>query len=462
MNVRKIALLFAILATGAFLETAFQVRSHVGIGPSGCRVIGGRFYGASYRFEESAGQALRAGQPVEVENAFGAVRVVAGPPGEARIALAKVVYLPTEDQAREFAQGIKLLADESGRTVRIRTNREELQRGRDIGFETHFTITVPPDTPVSVKNEHGEVQVEDVASAVVDSSFDSLRVVRVAGSASLKSRHGDVRVTGIGGDLRLESRHGGVEVKEVAGKATVDVHNGDVSVEDTGALEVEVKHGSLKAARVKGDLDVRGEHAGVEASEVTGAARVASSYGSVTVQGVGGDAQLRAQHGGVTAQDVKGSLRADASFDQVKLERIGGPIEVEVEHGGLEARTVGKGVKAKTTGDSVAVADFEGPAEVKVERGSVELRPARPVSESFVVSATHGGIRIDVPAQSRFEIEAEVERGEIGVDLPGIEVTQATDKSFKGRLGDGGGRMRLRAEGGDVEVTSHAATVSRE
>lgn len=462
MSARKIALLLVILGTGAILETAFSVRNQIGIGPSGCRVLGGRFYGASFRFEESASKRIEAGRPLDVENSFGAVRIVAGAPGEATIVIAKVVYMPTEERAREFAQGIKLLVDEPGRALRIRTNRDELQRGRDVGFETHLTITVPPDTPVVVKNEHGEVQVEDVASAVVESSFESLRVVRVAGPASLKSRHGDVTVSEIKGDLKLESRHGGVDVKNVGGKATLDAHNGDVAVEDTGALDVTVKHASLKADRVRGDLDVRGEHAGVEASEVTGAARVATTYSSVSVQGVGGDADLRAEHGGVVARDVKGSLRADASFDQVRLERIGGPIEVEVEHGGLEAKGVGKGVKAQARGDSVDVADFEGPAEVKVERGSVVLRPRDPVRDTFVIRTTQGGIRIDVPAQSRFDLEAEVERGEIGVDVPGLEVTETTPHRFKGRLGAGGARMQLHAEGGDVEVTGTSATASRE
>jgi DUF4097 and DUF4098 domain-containing protein YvlB len=463
MSFRKIAFLFLLLAAGAGIEIAFNVRNHLDIGPSGCRVLGGRFYGPSYRFEDQTVRTVSAGTRVEVQNAFGFVHVRAGQPGQVTVALAKVVYQPTEERAREFAQQVKVTAEESATTLRIVTNREDVRRGAyDVGFETHLTVEVPPDTAVGVQNEHGEVVIEDVARADADSGFDSLRVERVAGDAVLKSRHGDVVVSAVRGSLKLHSRHGSVEVKDVGGRAEVDSEHGDVTVADTGALTVQVGQGQLRVDRVRGDLEVRGKHAQVTADDVSGDARVATSFSGVTVSKVKGGARLAAEHGEVVARDVAGALTAEASFDRVKLERIGGPVEIEVEHGGVEASALGAGVRAKVSGDSVAISDFEGPADVRVERGSVELSSAKPVTDAFFVSTTHGGIRLDVPTQSRFDLEAEVERGQIEVDLPGLVATETTKRSFKGTMGAGGARVHLRAEGGDVTVGSRAATVSRE
>lgn len=463
MSFRKIAFLFLLLAAGAGIEIAFNVRNHLDIGPSGCRVLGGRFYGPSFRFEDQAVRTVATGTRVEVQNGFGFVHVRAGQPGQVTVGLAKVVYQPSEERAREFAQQVKVTAEDSGTTLRIGTNREDVRRGAyDVGFETHLTVEVPPDTAVGVQNEHGEVVIEDVARVDADSGFDSLRVERVGGDAVLKSRHGDVLVNAVRGNLNLHSRHGRVEVKDVGGRAEVDSEHGDVTVADTGALTVQVGQGELRVEGIRGDLDVRGKHAQVTATEVTGDARVATSYSGVTVEKVAGGARLAAEHGEVVARDVKGSLNAQASFDRVRLERIGGPVEIEVEHGGVEASTLGVGVRAKASGDSVAISDFEGPAEVRVERGSVELSTAKPVKDAFFVSATHGGIRLDVPADSRFQLEAEVERGQIEVDVPGLVATETSKKSFKGTMGTGGARVRLRAEGGDVTVGTRAATVSRE
>jgi hypothetical protein len=444
------------------IETAWNVRQHVGVGPSGCRVLGGRFYGTSYRFEEQRVRPVAAGTRIEVDNAFGSVHLRAGAPGKVTVSLAKVVFLPTEERAREFAERVKLVERESGGALRLATNRDEIQRGVDVGLETHLSIEVPPDTAVAVTNQHGEVSVEDVARAEVESSFDHLRVERVAGDATLKSRHGDVTVAAVGGALKLHSRHGRVEIRDVAGRVELDSEHGDVEAQDTGGLEAKVARGHFAATRVRGDLEVRGEHSELKAAEVTGSARLSTSFSSVEVHVVGGDAQLQAEHGQVEAQDVKGALTVKASFDTVKLERIGGPVEIEVEHGGLVARTLGRGVKAKVSGDSVEIADFEGPAEVRVERGSVELAPGRAVVDPYLVISSHGGIRLDVPAESRFELDAEVERGEIDIELPGIEAREKTARAFKGTLGGGGSRVRLRAEGGDVSVFGRSAVVSRE
>ena len=39
---------------GASVETAYRVREQIGVGPFGWRLFGGKFYGPSFSFEESA------------------------------------------------------------------------------------------------------------------------------------------------------------------------------------------------------------------------------------------------------------------------------------------------------------------------------------------------------------------------------------------------------------------------
>ena len=102
MTARKIGLLLLILGAGAAFETAWAVRNHVDIGPQGCRVLGGRFYGPSFSFEDTVRADAPAGARVEVTNAFGRVQVTTGEPGEVKLTLRKVVYRPTEEQAREY------------------------------------------------------------------------------------------------------------------------------------------------------------------------------------------------------------------------------------------------------------------------------------------------------------------------------------------------------------------------
>lgn len=462
MSTRKIGLLILILGFGAAVETAYSLRQRLDIGPWGCRVLGGRFYGRSFSFEEQSQKELAAGQRVEITNAFGAVRVRAGAPGEVKVGLRKNVYLESEARAREFASRILLSAENAGPVLRLATNRDELTARRDdVGFETHFDVQVPPGTAVTVRNEHGPVDVADVASADVDGSFDDLRVERVAGAADLKSSHGSVHVASVEGPLALTARHGDVEVRDVAGAARLDVEHGDVSATRVGGLRLRLAHGSLTAQTLRGDLEVHAVHAGVEAADVSGNARVETSFGAVTLTRVGGDARVKAQHGAVEAKDIKGALGAETSFDSVSLENVGGPVEVTVEHGGLRAEGLEKGARVKASGDEVTLDGFRGPVEVEAARGAVRLVPAGPLVEPVTVRSTHGGILLEVPPGSRFTLEARTERGETRIDVPELKITRTEGETVTGTLGGGGSLVKLIADGGDVTVEPRSAAASR-
>jgi hypothetical protein len=357
----------------------------------------------------------------------------------------------------------QLVLEEKDGRLQVTTNREEVARENpEVGFETELTLELPPGTRLALKNEHGPVQVRDVAEATIDTGFDSLKVERVAGALDLKQRHGDVEVSEAGGALSLVSRHGDVVVRGVAGKSTLDVEHGDVRVEGSAGLRVKLAHGTLDVKAVGGDLEVEAEHAEVTALDVTGAANVTTSFDGVTVNGVGGDATLRSEHGHVTARDVKGAVTVDARFDGVTLERIGGPVQVKVAHGGLEATGLSNGLKVESEGDEVELRRIQGPVEVRAQRAEVTLVPDGPITDTVSIETTHGAIRLEVPAGSRFDLDASAHHGELVVDLPGTpEVTHSQGtNTLRTTVGGGGNRVLLRTESGEVTVTRRSDSAS--
>jgi DUF4097 and DUF4098 domain-containing protein YvlB len=458
---RKIGLLLLILGFGAAIETTWSIRNHFDVGPEGCRVLGGRFYGPSYTFAEDSHKPLPAGARVEVVNAFGAVQVSAGEPGLLRASLRKVVFLPTEAQAREFAGRVSLRAEVQGDVVRVSTNRDELGRDDRVGLETHLDLRVPPGTAVVVRNEHGRVEVRDVARAEINASYDGVQVERVAGAVDVKSRHGEVAISEVAGDLVLQAQHGDVDVAGVKGKATLDVQHGQVSVKRTGALKLDHAHGDVHIEVVDGDLVVKAEHAGVDATEVSGNATIDTSFDGVQLSKVGGNVRVKNQHGEVKVTDVKGSLVVDASFQRVELEDVGGPVEVTVSHGGLQARGLAKGARVKVSGDDVTIEGFEGAIDVQGERASVHLSPRGPLTESVSVRTTHGGIRLEVPAGSHFDLDAKTRRGEVRADIPGLALLRPEARRVTGKMAGGGNAVSLTADG-DVELESRSESARGE
>ena len=462
---RKLGFLLLLLAFGATVETAWSVKHNArwDIGAEGCRIIGGKFYGPAFAFDDETTRALATPSPVAVENAFGSVTVGTGAAGQVRVQIKKRVFRPTRELAEEFARKIQVVVEEKDGGLRVTTNREELARtDPDVGFETELTLELPPGTRVAVKNEHGRVEVKDVAEATIDNAFDSLKVERVAGRADLKQRHGDLEVGEVGGPLTIVARHGDVTVRGVAGQGRLDVEHGDVRVEGSASLVVKLAHGGLDVQTVAGDLDVEAEHSEVNVRNVTGTARVTTSFDSVTVEGVGGAATLRSEHGHVTARDVKGAVTVDARFDGVTLETIGGPVQVKVVHGGLEADGLASGLEVESEGDAVDLRHIRGPVAVKAQRGDVSLGPDGPLTETVNIETTHGAIRLEVPPGSRFELDASARHGDLEVDLPGAAgVTREHGTStLKATVGGGGNRVLLRAERGDVRVTRRSDAAS--
>lgn len=455
MRAAKVGLLLAILAFGAAVEATWFFHREFAFGPVGCRVLRGRFYGPSFSFDEDARMELPSAAGLEVNNAFGAVRVLKGEQGEARITLRKVVFQQSEAQAGAFASSIRLQTTLSSSLLRVSTNRHELESGRagrDVGFETHLEIAVPPETSVTVRNEHGTVQVADVAQVDASTSFDSLLVERVTGHARVTGRHGDVAVSGVGGALDLSTQHGDSDVRDVSGHTSIEVEHGDVTIARVAGLKLDVAHGDVALEAIRGDATLRGRHAPVRGRDFLGSVVVETSHGDVEIDAVKGDARVRAEHGQVSVTNAAGAVSVSTSFKDVTLSRIAGVVEVDVTHGGMKGQGLEKGGRIKVQGDDVTLEGFSGAVFVEAQRGSIELAPEGALKEAITASTTFGSIDLLVPAGSRFDLEAEAREGDVEVDLPGLKVAESSEKRVRGTYDAGGIPVKLLADRGDVRI----------
>jgi hypothetical protein len=132
---------------------------------------------------------------------------------------------------------------------------------------------------------------------------------------------------------------------------------------------------------------------------------------------------------------------------------------VTVTHGGVTARGFEKGGRFKSSGDEVNLEEFRGPVEVQAERASVHLAPRGPITERVTVKTTQGGIRLEVPAGSRFDLDAAARRGEVRADVPGLSVTRSDARRVSGKMAGGGELVTLTADG-DVELEARTESAS--
>jgi hypothetical protein len=198
----------------------------------------------------------------------------------------------------------------------------------------------------------------------------------------------------------------------------------------------------------------------VTATDVTGRAEVETSFGGVRLERIGGDARVKVEHGHVTASDVSGGFTGETSYDGVELRRVKGPVELQVRHGGVEAKGLEGGARVRASGSDVTLDGFAGAVDVEVERGSARLAPGAPIQADVLASATHGGVELEVPDGSAFELEAESRRGQVDADVSGLSAQRDEERRHgqrvQGQRGAGGPQVRLTADG-DVSLDARPA-----
>jgi len=455
MRARKLLLLLAILCCGAGIEVAHGVRDQLVIGPTGCRVLSGRFYGPSFVFDTEERRALEPGTALLIENAFGAVVVSGGAADEVGVKLRTRVYAPDRDKARAFADQVELRLDEADGRLTVATNRDSLGSGsrRTPGFETELELVVPAGTEVEVRSHHSRVELSDVAAAVVSASYEPVSVARVSGSVGLKTRQGTVKVDSVGGDLDLEARHGDVSIGDVAGAARLDVQHGAVRARGLASLKLKHRYGDLEASEITGDLEVDGSHAGVKAREVSGRARVETSYAEIRLTGVRGDVRSVSRNGGLRVETAGGALSAEVSDGPVRLDAVNGPLEVKARRGEVRVTGLRQGGTIEADGNDVELRDFSGPVEVRTRLGDVRLFPGTPLEQSLSAASRQGGsILLEVETGNGFRLEAGAPQGEVRAQIPGFEATIEERGRLQGSVGQASTPVSLRAERGDVVV----------
>ena len=470
MKPGKVVLLVGILAAGATIETADRIRARVDVGPFGWVALGGRFQGAAFTYEATEKKDVPAGTRAAVENGFGTVDVRPGAPGVIEVKLRKVVFMPKEAKAREFADRLVVRSELAGGVLRVTTNRAELEREVEpigpfrfgsIGFETHLSVRVPPGTEVEVKNEHGIVDVAEVASARIESSYDDVKLRDVAGTANVSVSHGDATIDKITGELQISARYGDVTLADASAGVKINQAHGDVTTARTGRLSLETQYGDLSSEDVRGDLQVRGEHSAVTASRIQGGADVETSYDDVKLTDVGADARVKVEHGGATLSGIKGAATAETSYNDVDIEQVGGAVTASVAHGSVRASRIAAGARVKADGDDILLDGFRGPVEAEAQRGSVRLVPDGPLVGSLSARATYGDVQLQVPPGSRFELQATTDSGSLDVTLPGLTTSESSETRLVGRLGEGGSLVQLSASHGDVRISPRSEVANR-
>lgn len=264
---------------------------------------------------------------------------------------------------------------------------------------------------------------------------------------------------------------------------------------DTGSGSIDVRAGSGSEAIIKGEVRVRKRRflgKSVDAEEILAQVqenppivlddgrlrvghfedrslekRVSISYEIVVPAST--EVIADTGSGSITIRDISAPVNADTGSGSIKLENIAGPVRADTGSGSIHADGIGGAFHADTGSGSVYLMQTA-PGDVTVDTGSgsSELRGvvgalhADSGSGRIVVQGRQegrwkldtgsGSVRIDLPDDAAFDLDAESNSGGITIDHPLTMSGKISKKHVQGEVRGGGHLLKIDTGSGSIRV----------
>lgn len=144
-----------------------------------------------------------------------------------------------------------------------------------------------------------------------------------------------------------------------------------------------------------------------------------------------------------------GTISGDVRLDSLTA----GDFRFHSVSGSLDsAKLTTDGASLSSTSGDVRVEGLSNQAKVSTVSGDIELGYT-PAGEGLNVKSTSGEVRLDLPAEAQFTLEAHSTSGQIGSAFPVTVVGSARERrQLNGVVGGGGPRVVVETVSGDVDL----------
>ena len=291
-----------------------------------------------------------------------------------------------------------------------------------------------------------------LAEREFEEKFERTEALAKNGKVYLSNVSGDIEVVAWKeAQVKIEalktSRAGSLDrAKENAGEVAIEV------TKTADMVRIETRYPRRRGGFWGGDsinvsVDYKiwvPEQAAVELKSMSGDVIVGSLGGKVTVGSMSGNvdllgaagAEVDLKSGDLTVENITGDVHLETMSGTIKASRIKGSIEAGVVSGDISLREVSdaQSVNAHNVSGNVTYV-----GKIKAG-GRYELR-------------THSGdVRVTVPADSSFDLEASTFSGDIDSDFEIQVIGKISPREIQGTVGKGGATVILGSFSGNVDL----------
>lgn len=241
----------------------------------------------------------------------------------------------------------------------------------------------------------------------------------------------------------------------------------DLQLPHALALSVNTHHGDITVSGRDGNVDIATDHGDVNIDQVKGDAAIHLRHGSVTAKDVGGNVTLDGNISNTNLSDVHGTVTMTGTYwGDMELARIGKQVhfstsrtdlqfnhldgEFNMQPDELRANGITGPFRLDTKSKSVNLEDTTGDIHINNRNAPIELRPKS--VGAIDVTNGHGEIKLELPANAGFQLDAQSTNGDIETDYDLKVDNSRRDATARGTVGRGGPSITLRTDRGNIEV----------
>ena len=210
-----------------------------------------------------------------------------------------------------------------------------------------------------------------------------------------------------------------------------------------GRLEV----GHLKGREYERNVSISYEivvPAGTEVISHTGS-------GSMTISGVAGPVEAKTGSGRITLTDIGDSVNARSGSGGIRADNIAGAFEAHTGSGNVRLTQVAPGDVDVTAGSgSSELHGVVGALRVKAGSGRVEIDGRQ--EGPWNIDTGSGSVRIRLPEDAAFELDAHTGSGGITVDHPLTIQGKVSKQRMRGDVRGGGDLLAVETGSGGIHI----------
>lgn len=177
--------------------------------------------------------AYKEGYEVNIEGEKADVSIQTWDKDEVRIELELIAKHPTQEVALKDIEALKYLTQRVKNKIYLRNyvSVEEGEAKPTATLSAKYTITLPEECPVYLKNHFGEATISNLSNRLrVNSEFSKIGLENIQGVVDLQTRFGDIIGNLIDGQVNINSRRSDISLTNISGSYDITAQYGVIRI----------------------------------------------------------------------------------------------------------------------------------------------------------------------------------------------------------------------------------------